>query len=69
MQQTSKYRKTNIPAAVRRTVWNTYLGEEIGKTQCYIGCTNYITQLTFECGHVKAESKGGLTVINNFQII
>jgi hypothetical protein len=69
MQQSQRYRKANIPAAVRRTVWNTYIGEDIGRTECYIGCKNKITQLTFECGHIEAESKGGLTIVENLRPI
>ncbi len=69
MQQIQRYRKTNIPAAVRRTVWNTYIGEEIGLTECYVGCKTKITQLTFECGHVEAESKGGFTTVENLRPI
>jgi hypothetical protein len=69
MQQSRKYRKTNIPAALRRTVWNTYIGEDIGSTKCYVGCKTKITQLTFECGHIEAESKGGLTTVDNLRPI
>jgi hypothetical protein len=69
MQQVQRYRRTNIPAAVRRTVWNTYIGEEIGSTECYVGCKTKITQMTFECGHVEAESKGGLTIVENLRPI
>ena len=69
MQNIQKYRKTNIPAALRRTVWNTHIGEDIGSTECYVGCKSKITQLTFECGHVEAESKGGLTTIDNLRPI
>jgi hypothetical protein len=69
MQQSQRYRKINIPAAVRRTVWNTYIGEEIGLTECYVGCKTKISQMTFECGHVEAESKGGLTIVDNLRPI
>jgi hypothetical protein len=69
MQQSRKYRKTNIPAALRRTVWNTYIGEDIGSTECYVGCKTKISQLTFECGHVEAESKGGFTIVENLRPI
>lgn len=69
MQQTQKYRKATIPHALRRTVWNTYIGEDIGSTECYVGCKTKITQLTFECGHVKAESMGGLLTLDNLRPI
>ena len=69
MQQSQKYRKATIPHALRRTVWNTYIGEDIGSTECYVGCKTKITQLTFECGHVQAESMGGLLTLDNLRPI
>ena len=67
--QTQKYRKAHIPHALRRTVWNTYIGEDIGSTECYVGCKTKISQMTFECGHIEAESKGGLTNLENLRPI
>ncbi len=67
--QTQRYRKAHIPHALRRTVWNTYIGEDIGSTECYVGCKTKISQMTFECGHIEAESKGGLTIVENLRPI
>ena len=67
--QTHRYRKAHIPHALRRTVWNTYIGEDIGSTECYVGCKTKISQMTFECGHIEAESKGGLTIVENLRPI
>jgi len=67
--QTQRYRKAHIPHALRRTVWNTYIGEDIGSTECYVGCKTKISQMTFECGHIEAESKGGLTNLENLRPI
>jgi hypothetical protein len=69
MQQMQKYRKANIPHSLRRAVWNTCIGEDIGSTECYVGCKTKISQMTFECGHIEAESKGGLTVVENLRPI
>ena len=69
MQQSQKYRKKNIPKAVRITVWNTYITEEIGKAPCYVGCGRSIAQSNFECGHIEPESRGGLTIIDNLRPI
>lgn len=51
--------KKNIPQALRIAVWNQYIGEDIGKSNCYVGCGTEIAQLRFECGHVIAETNGG----------
>ena len=50
-------------------VWNTYIGEDIGKTKCMICNINDITQMNFHCGHVVAEAKGGKTTLNNLRPI
>lgn len=57
--------KKNIPQALRITVWNTFIGEEIGKSKCLCCNITDITQLKFHCGHIIAEAKGGLTHIDN----
>ena len=69
MQQSQKYRKKNIPKAVRIAVWNEFIGEEIGRTECYVGCKRTIAQSNFECGHIEPESRGGLTIIDNLRPI
>lgn len=67
--QTKVYRKKYIPAAVRRLVWNTYIGEQIGKAKCVCCKVTDITQLSFHCGHVFAEVNGGTTDIPNLRPI
>jgi hypothetical protein len=64
-----KYKKLTIPKVLRIKVWNTYIGENIGKTKCL--CCNEIdiTQSIFECGHIIAEAKGGKTVLENLMPI
>ena len=64
-----KYRKKNIPATVKRLVWNTYIGEEIGKTKCLCCKVTDITQMSFHCGHLIAESNKGETAVYNLRPI
>ena len=49
--------------------WNTYVGEEIGKTKCICCKTLDITTFDFQCGHIVADSVGGDTSIENLRPI
>jgi len=62
-------KKRNIPATVKRLVWNEYIGEEIGKAKCTCCNVTYITQLSFHCGHVIAEANGGEISVKNLRPI
>lgn len=61
--------KKHIPIAVKRLVWNRYIGEEIGKSKCYCCRLTDITQLTFHCGHVISEKDGGEIEVRNLRPI
>ena len=65
----NKNKKQNIPAIIKKLVWNTYIGEDIGKAKCF--CCNIIdiTQLNFICGHYISEYNGGKIEINNLRPI
>jgi len=63
------YRKRNIPATVKRLVWNKYIGEEIGKAKCTCCNVTDITQLSFHCGHVIAEVNDGQMTVENLRPI
>lgn len=64
-----KKRKTRIPAVLKALVWNTYVGEDIGSTLCPVCNKHKITQLTFHCGHVISEAKGGQCKLDNMRPI
>ena len=64
-----KYKKKNIPSTVKRLVWNTYIGEDIGKSKCVCCKTTYITQLSFHCGHIISEKNGGEINVANLKPI
>lgn len=63
------YRKKKIPAALRIAVWNTYIGAENLKEKCLCCSEVDITIISFACGHIIAESKGGLSTIDNLRPI
>ncbi len=63
------YKKKAIPATLKRLVWNANVGEAVGKTKCLCCRVTDITQLSFHCGHVVAESRGGETVLSNLKPI
>jgi hypothetical protein len=60
-----KQRKQTIPKALKIAVWKTHIGMEIGTTLCSVCKTNQISQMDFQCGHIKAESEGGETCLSN----
>jgi hypothetical protein len=64
-----KSKKNNIPKSVRIATWNKNFGKKCGEHECYIGCGKLIHQGDFECGHIIAESKGGLTHVDNLKPI
>lgn len=65
----NKYKKKSIPKSLKIKVWNTYIGEDIGKIKCLCCNTIDITQSIFECGHIIAEAKGGETSLENLRPI
>jgi hypothetical protein len=64
-----KKKKKNIPKALRRVVWNTWIGEDIGGTQCLCCKSKKISQFDFHCGHIISEKDGGETTVNNLKPI
>ena len=64
-----KKRKKAIPKTLRQAVWNTYIGDSIGKTKCPVCQCHDITQLNFHCGHVIPEAEGGPTQLDNLRPI
>ena len=64
-----KPKKKSIPKAMKRLVWDTYIGAEIGSALCT--CCNHVSirQIEFHCGHVIAEIKGGKITVDNLRPI
>ena len=64
-----KPRKKSIPLTLKRLVWNKYIGQKFGEAKCLCCKTTDITQLSFHCGHVVAESCGGELIVTNLRPI
>lgn len=62
-----KKRKKAIPKSLRMAVWNTHIGDTVGKTKCPVCQHNEITQMNFHCAHVVAEVMGGETNVSNLR--
>jgi len=64
-----KYRKKNIPKAIREQVWLKCMGKKY-ENKCYINwCQNIISVFDFHVGHDIPESKGGSLNLNNLKPI
>ena len=64
-----KKKKKSISATMKRLVWNTHIGEEIGKAKCLCCKVSDITQLSFNCGHIIAEANNGEMIVSNLKPI
>ena len=62
-------KKQTISATIKKLVWNMHIGEEIGKAKCVCCKSSYISQMSFHCGHIIAESKGGEMIVSNLRPI
>ena len=64
-----KKKKKPIPVALKRKVWNKWVGEDTGKAKCMCCQLTDITQLSFHCGHIIAEAMGGELKVDNLKPI
>lgn len=62
-----KYHKALIPVALKRAVWNIYIGECYGLAYCFAGCNGLVSQTNFACGHIIAEKNGGKLSLENLR--
>ena len=65
----AKKKKKPISATIKRLVWNTNIGEDVGKSKCLCCKSTDITQMSFNCGHIVAEANGGDTIVSNLKPI
>jgi len=60
-------KRKKIPKHIKTLVWNKYMGVDTAQADC-VSCRSVkITNRSFHCGHVIAESKGGDLNINNLR--
>lgn len=69
LKQKPKYKKASIPHALKRSVWNYWIGERIGLNECLCCEITLISQMTFHCGHIISEANGGNLEVNNLKPI
>lgn len=62
-------RRTPLPACVRDSVWNHYIGEDINKHRCLCCKQVKINNREFQVGHVISVKDGGTDEINNLRPI
>lgn len=59
----------SIPAAVRNTVWNKYIGTDQKIGTCFCCRLEHISYSNFHCGHIISRKKGGNDHIDNLRPI
>ena len=64
-----KGKKKPIPKAVRKIIWDTYVGPDIIKHRCLCCKRAMIDNMSFDCGHVVSEKDGGTQEITNLRPI
>ncbi len=72
VKDTSKnqiHRKKTIPKALKKMVWDKYIGANIGTSKCMCCKHQEIRQIEFHCGHVIAEAMKGSTTVDNLRPI
>jgi hypothetical protein len=67
--ESPKIKKKYIRSTIKRLVWNTNIGESEGKSKCLCCKLTEISQMSFHCGHIIAESNGGETIVSNLKPI
>jgi myosin heavy subunit len=61
--------KKKISQALRKAVWDKFIGKEIGSTKCLCCKVEDINQFDFHCGHIISEKMGGKTNLQNLKPI
>ena len=61
--------KNSIPATVKNSVWNLYIGVNEKQGYCFCCKTEQISDRNFDCGHVQAKSKNGEATVQNLRPI
>jgi hypothetical protein len=62
-------KKDKIPATLRNSIWNLYIGSDTKTGKCFCCDTETISTANFECGHILSEKEGGEITINNLRPI
>ena len=63
------HKKKQIPKALKKLVWDTWVWPNVGCTKCLCCKHEEIRQIEFHCGHIISESTGGQTTVDNLRPI
>ena len=58
-----------IPLSLKKSVWNHWMGMDVGEAKCPVCKITLIHQMSFHCGHILAKSNGGANVVENLKPI
>lgn len=67
-EENKKVKKQTISKVIKNEVWDKFIGKEKGIGDCFC-CNKNIDSKHFECGHIIAESEGGIMAIDNLRPI
>ena len=62
---TNENKNEEIPIYMKNSVWNHYIGKEVGEYPCLLCQVTIITQANFQCGYGNPISKGGIRTLDN----
>ena len=65
----SKTSRQQVPKRVKTDVWNTYISETVPKHKCLCCKLVFITNTSFDVGHVISQKNGGSMTIENLRPI
>ena len=63
------FRYVHIPKSLKKLVWDTYIGRDIGIAKCLCCKNQEIRQIEFHCGHIVSRATGGQTILENLKPI
>ena len=58
-----------ISLSLKKTVWNHWIGMNVGEAKCPVCKITFIHQMSFHCGHILAKSNGGTNTVENLKPI
>ena len=61
--------RSSIPRSLKKLVWDTYIGKDVGITKCLCCKNQEIRQIEFHCGHIVSRATGGQTILENLKPI
>jgi len=64
-----KHISKTIPLSLKKSVWDHWMGMNVGESKCFVCKVSTIYQMSFHCGHILAKSRGGSNTVENLRPI